>query len=308
MSERPGCPLGLLRILRRRGAEKIEAPACGHSMTVAKENWVYMKELSLQEMKTIELGLLKEFHSFCVKNNIRYFISHGTLLGAIRYKGFIPWDDDIDLLVPREDYDRLLSVYQDTEQCRLISYERNKDYFFPFAKFCDTSTLKVETNLNNGIEHGLAIDIFPLDHWDDDLEKARQEVKHLRRNRACLNLSKYEKSTSRHPVKRVALGVLMALCKIRGSAYYVERIMREANKPEHKGSRYMGGKAWNVYGERDILPAEVFAEAIEVEFEGERFLAPVGYDTFLTSLYGDYMPEPPVEKRKTHHSFKAYKL
>jgi lipopolysaccharide cholinephosphotransferase len=70
----------------------------------------------------------------------------------------------------------------------------------------------------------------------------------------------------------------------------------------------MGSKAWNVYGERDILPAEVFAEAIELEFEGEKFFAPVGYDTFLTSLYGDYLPEPPVEKRKTHHSFKAYQL
>lgn len=267
-----------------------------------------MKELTLQEMKAIELNLLKQFHSFCVENNIRYFISHGTLLGAIRYKGFIPWDDDIDVLVPREDYDRLLSVYQDSQRYRLISYEKNKDYFFPFAKFYDTTTRKVEENLNNGVDHGLAIDVFPLDHWNDDLEKAKVEVKRQTQSMFRLGLSKLYKPDSLHPVKRFVKGFAIALCKLRGSAYYVEKIMGEANKPEQKGSRYMGSKAWNVYGQRDIMPAEVFAEAIELEFEGEKFFAPVGYDAFLTSLYGDYMPEPPIEKQKTHHTFKAYQL
>jgi lipopolysaccharide cholinephosphotransferase len=123
-----------------------------------------------------------------------------------------------------------------------------------------------------------------------------------------LTMSKLSKPDSVNPIKRFVKGIVMKLVKLRGSAYYVEQIMKGAHKPEQKGSRYMGGKAWNVYGERDILPAEVFAQAIEVEFEGHKFFAPVGYDTFLTSLYGDYMPEPPVEKRKTHHSFKAYRL
>jgi lipopolysaccharide cholinephosphotransferase len=190
----------------------------------------------------------------------------------------------------------------------LISHENNKDYFFPFAKFCDTATRKVESNVDNGVDHGLAIDIFPLDYWDDDLKKAKHEVKYQKRNMRCLGLAKLQRPDSVNPVKRFVKGIAMALCKLRGSAYYVEKIIRGANRPEQKGSRYMGGKAWNVYGERDILPAEVFAEAIELEFEGEKFFAPVGYDAFLTSLYGDYLPEPPVEKRKTHHSFKAYKL
>ena len=267
-----------------------------------------MKELSLQEIKQIELDILKMFHAFCVENNIRYFISHGTLLGALRYKGFIPWDDDLDVLVPREDYDRLIAIFQDSERYRMLSFERNRDYRFPYAKLCDMTTRKVEAGYNNGVEVGLDIDVFPLDHWDDDLEKAKEEVKRQKRNRFRLDLTKLEKPDSRHPAKRFIKGILMALCKVRGSAYYVEKIIKVANKPEQKGSRYMGGKAWNVYGERDILPAEVFAKAIELEFEGEKFFAPVGYDTFLTSLYGDYLPEPPVEKRKTHHSFKAYKL
>ena len=267
-----------------------------------------MKELSLQEIKQVELDILKMFHSFCVDNHIRYFISHGTLLGAIRYKGFIPWDDDLDVLVPREDYNRLLTIFQDNERYRLISYERDSSYRFPYAKLCDMTTRKVEGGYNNGAELGLDIDVFPLDNWDDDLEKARQEVKCQQRNMFGLNLAKLRKPDSLHPAKRFVKGIVMAFCKLRGSAYYVEKIIACANKPEQKGSHYMGGKAWNVYRERDILPAEVFAEAIELEFEGEKFFAPVGYDTFLTSLYGDYLPEPPVEKRKTHHSFKAYKL
>lgn len=267
-----------------------------------------MKELSLQEIKQIELDILKMFHAFCVENNIRYFISHGTLLGAIRYKGFIPWDDDLDVLVPREDYDRLIAVFKDSEQYKLVAFEKNSDYAFPYAKLCDMSTRKVEGSYDNGTVLGLDIDVFPLDHWDDDLERAKQEVKLQQKNMFRLGLTKLRKPDSLNPAKRFVKGILMALCKVQGSAYYVEKLIQGANKPEQKGSRYMGGKAWNVYGERDILPAEVFAKAIELEFEGEKFFAPVGYDTFLTSLYGDYLPEPPVEKRKTHHRFKAYKL
>lgn len=267
-----------------------------------------MKELSLQEIKEVEIELLRRFHAFCVENNIRYFVSHGTLLGALRYKAFIPWDDDLDVLVPREDYDRLISVYPDDERFRLFAPEKDRSYFYPYAKLCDMTTRKVEGGYNNGVELGIDIDVFPLDHWDNDLQKAKAEVKHQRRLMGLLGLSKLRKPDSLHPVKRFVKGIVMKVVKLRSSAYYVGQIMQGANKPEQKGSRYMGSKAWNVYGERDILPAEVFADAVEVEFEGQKFFAPVGYDTFLTSLYGDYMPEPPVEKRKTHHSFMAYRL
>ena len=267
-----------------------------------------MKELSLQEIKEVEINLLKKFHSFCVDNHIRYFISHGTLLGALRYKGFIPWDDDLDVLVPREDYDRLISIYPDSEELKLFAPEKDRSYLYPYAKLCDMTTRKVEGGYVNGTELGIDIDVFPLDYWNDDLNEARLEVKHQQKNMFRLGLTKLRKPDSVNPIKRFVKGIVMKLVKLRGSAYYVEQIMKGAHKPEQKGSRYMGGKAWNVYGERDILPAEVFAQAIEVEFEGHKFFAPVGYDTFLTSLYGDYMPEPPVEKRKTHHSFKAYRL
>lgn len=267
-----------------------------------------MKELSLQELKEIELEILKVFHSFCVENNIRYFLSHGTLLGAIRYKKFIPWDDDVDVLVPREDYNRLLSLYKDSERYRLFAFEKDQNYLFPYAKLCDMTTRKEEFNYNNPIALGVDMDIFPLDEWDNDIEKARQEEKRLSKNRFRLGLTKLKKPDSLNPVKRFIKGVVMFYCKMFGSEYYIRKIREDSHKPEQKGSAYMGNKAWCVYGQRDIMPAAVFAEATQIEFEGEKFFAPKDFDTYLTCLYGDYLPEPPKEKQKTHHAFKAYRL
>ncbi len=266
-----------------------------------------MKELSLQELKQIELDILKVFHSFCVENGIRYFLSHGTLLGAIRYKHFIPWDDDVDVLVPREDYDKLLSLYKDDERYRLFCFEKDQNYRYPYAKLCDMTTRKVEFDYDNGLELGVDMDIFPLDAWDDDLEKAKKEEKRLSRDRFRLGLTKLKKPDSLNPVKRFVKGIVMGYCKLFGSKHYIRKIMAESNKESQKGNVYLGNKAWCVYGQKDIMPAKVFAESVDIEFEGAMFPAPKDYDTYLTCLYGDYLPEPPKEKQKTHHMFKAYR-
>lgn len=267
-----------------------------------------MKELSLPELKEIELEILKGFHAFCVENGLRYYLAYGTLLGAVRYKGFIPWDDDVDVLMPREDYNRFLELYQDSERYRLLAFEKDPAAEFPYAKICDMTTRKEENGYDSKVPLGVDIDIFPLDHWADDLEEARREVRRIGRCMFRLGLSKLRKPDSLQPVKRFAKGLLMRWCRLRGGAFYVRRILREAVKAEQRGSRYMGTKTWCVYGERNIVPAEAFSDGIEIEFEGEKFFAPVGYDAYLTCLYGDYLPEPPKEKQKTHHSFKAYRL
>lgn len=267
-----------------------------------------MKELTLQELKDIEFEILKVFDAFCKENNIRYFFAYGTLLGAIRYKKFIPWDDDVDVLVPREDYDRLLTLFKDTEKYRMFAFERTPEYRFPFAKICDMTTRKDEFGHNNGIELGVDIDIFPLDNWDNDLEKAKQEAKYIGKNMKYLGFSKLKKADSVNPVKRFIKGIVMMFCKLLGSGYYLKKIMKASNKPAQKGSAYVGCKTWCVYGARGIHRAEVFADSVEIEFEGEKFPAPIGWDEYLTDLYGDYLPEPPKEKQKTHHSFKAYRI
>jgi len=268
-----------------------------------------MKELSLPEIKQIELDILKVFHSFCVENNIRYYLAFGTLLGAIRYKKFIPWDDDIDVLVPREDYNRLLTLFQDGERYKLFAFEKNRSYAFPFAKLCDMTTqLEEIVYPNNKMQLGVNIDIFPLDHFDDDLDKAKKEVRRIRKYNACLSYLKVENVQSRNIARLIIWKVIIAWCKIHGSAYYIRKVIKECNKSEQKNSRFIGAKVWPIWGDRIIVPSQAFEGATEVEFEGVKFPAPIGYDVYLTCLYGDYMPEPPVEKRKTHHSFNAYRL
>lgn len=267
-----------------------------------------MKELTLNEIKEIELDILKMFDAFCKEHNIRYFLAFGTLLGAIRYKKFIPWDDDVDVLVPREDYERLLSIFQDNDKYCLYAFERNNKFTFPFAKLCDMTTKLVETFYpNDNVNLGVNIDIFPLDYFDDDYEEAKKEINRISKNNTYLGYMKVDKPRTNNPFKFVIWSIIIAYCKIRGSKYYIKKTNKECNKPKQKGSQYAGAKVWPIWGERIITPADVFAEAVEVEFEGLMFPAPIGYDAYLTCLYGDYLPEPPKEKQKTHHSFTAYR-
>lgn len=266
-----------------------------------------MEELTLQEIKQIEFDLLKRFHAFCVENNIRYFLSNGTLLGSIKYKGFIPWDDDIDVLVPRQDYDRLISLFEDGEYC-LFSPERHINYSFPFAKLCDMSTYKEEHNIDNGVRLGVDIDIFPLDFWDDDFEIAQREVKSIRKDMFYLGLTKLHKADSANWLKRLVKSFVMLGIKLFGPRYFVRRIVKKSNSDLPSRSAFLGCKTWCIYGIREIIPAEVFSDIIEVEFEGQKFPAPIGYDIYLRSLYGEYEKDPPLEKQKTHHSYTAYRL
>lgn len=267
-----------------------------------------MKELSLQEIQKIEFDILKMFDTFCSKNNIRYYLSNGTLLGSVKYKKFIFWDDDIDLLIPRSDYNRMLSLFKDTEKYHLFAFEKDENYLYPFAKLCDMTTRKIEFGQNNGVELGVDIDVFPLDAWSDDFEKAKKEVKYIRRNMRYLVFSKLKKPDSKNLLKRFVKRIVIAYCKMRGSKHFIKKIIKASSiicQPENK---YLGCKSWCIYGEKEIIPADVFADTVEVEFEGEKFPAPIGYDKYLRNLYGAYEQDPPIEKQKTHHSFKAYKL
>ena len=267
-----------------------------------------MRQLSLQEIKQIELDLLKKFDSFCKENHIRYFLSNGTLLGAIKYKGFIPWDDDIDVFVPREDYNKILAIFKDDDKYKLFAFERDCKYRFPFAKLCDLNTKKEEQNTDNGVILGVDIDIFPLDAWSDDLNKAKREVKIINKKMHLLGLTKLVKPDSANPIKRMIKRAVMIALKVLGSKFFVRSIIDISQKNNGSESSYLGCKSWCIYGEREILPAEVFSDIIDVEFEGLKFPAPEGYDMYLTSLYGNYRLDPPKEKQKTHHLFKAYKL
>ena len=265
-----------------------------------------MKQLSLTEIQQIELNILQKFKAFCDSNDITYYLSNGSLLGAVKYKGFIPWDDDIDVLVPREDYDRLVRIFKDDERFCLFSYERNHKFRFPFAKLCDMSTLKIEQNTDNGIALGLDIDIFPLDNWADDIYDAKSESAKILRLIHQLDFVKLKKADCINSAKRFVKSIVMFIYKRIGSSFFVKRIIKQSRNNIMNKSSYCGCKSWPIYGEHEIIPSELFEGTTVVEFEGEKFTAPIGYDKYLRSLYGDYEHDPPESEQKTHHHFKAY--
>ncbi len=268
-----------------------------------------MKELTLPEIKQIELEILRYFKEICREKDLHYFLSNGTILGAVKYQGFIPWDDDIDVFMPREDYDRLIADFKDSEKFVLFSNQRNPDFAFPFAKLCDMRTRKEESGANNGVTLGLDIDIFPLDAWNGSLEQAQAAIDKIYGYIQKISLAKLPYSRGRNPIRTVLKYAALSGAKLVGANGYVKKIQKlVAKKSVATDPKYMGCFVWPIYGRREIVPAQVFSSTVQVTFEGEEFSAPAGYDVYLRSLYGDYEQELPPEKQKTHHSFRAYRI
>lgn len=267
-----------------------------------------MQELSLSQIKQTELEILRQFDAFCRQHNIRYFLSNGTLLGAVKYKGFIPWDDDIDLLVPREDYNRLMREFSSDGNLKLLCQERDSNYVFPYAKLSDINTTIANQTILKDYQCGVHIDIFPLDGWNDDLAKAQKTACKLRNScqNLCMSFSKFSKGRSL--LRTVVKSVWIALARLKGCSSFRARLARELKKALNEaGDKTCGCVVWPIYGEGEIHSADVFADTVFLEFEGAKFPAPIGYDAYLRGLYGDYEKDPPPNKQKSHHSFIAYR-
>ena len=280
-------------------------------MDFKRNNSDALQRLELEQTKRLQADMLKYLADYCKEENIPYYLSNGTLLGAVKYGGFIPWDDDIDILVPRKDYDRLIAQYKESERYKLFCPERTPQFCYPYAKLCDMTTVKTERNLDNGISLGVEVDIFPLDAWAPSLEEAEKQVV---KNKKITKQLGYVKTIHFVPSNRHGFAG-------RSLRKYGHRLYQMLHSPQHfckemmqeavryrdlQDPPYMGCVLWPVYGTSEILPAGIFAESVEVEFEGEKYPAPIGYDQYLRSLYGDYEQDPPAEKQVSHHHFEAY--
>ena len=267
-----------------------------------------MKELTLQELRNIQFELLKHFKEFCEHNGIRYFICNGTLLGAVKYHRYIPWDDDIDVFLPRLDYDRLLEAFaekNDNASYEIMSFGRTENYYYPFAKLIDTRTKLIEKNVCD-INLGVNIDIFPIDNIGNTPKEVSRNFAKMKKLRKKLNWARLNDYTSSSIVKKLAKIIISSGYKLVGAKRYCEKIIAlgKANKND---TEYIGNYIWGFYGTGEALPKKCFSSTVDVVFEGITFPAPVGYHEYLQGLYGDYSKEPPPEKQKTHHSFKAYR-
>lgn len=258
------------------------------------------KLLSTREIKQIELEILLSFDQFCKEHNLYYTLAGGTLLGAIRHNGFIPWDDDIDVMMPREDYMRFVELTKHIsieENLGILTYE-NEEYNYPFLKVYRKNT--VAKMIDNMTSHGIWIDVFPLDTLPSNLDEVKKFFKRTRALRALIISSTTNIAACKIDVKIVAKLALMGLTKVVGSKNICKFSDKYAQKYNIKQTGYIGGALWG-YGCGERMPICEYMKSVDVNFEGFYFPAPSCWEMYLKGLYGDYMKLPPEEKRKVHN-------
>ncbi len=259
-----------------------------------------MERLGLQELKDVELDILRWIKSICEKNNLRYYLAYGTLIGAVRHKGFIPWDDDIDIHMPREDYDRFVEICSrcQDERYKVLSCDTVPDYYYEFAKVSDTHTLLIENNIRPIKDYGVYVDIFPLDYLPDNSSFLSYYLRGLQRLRVLLI---YDKLIKYNRVVRFLCKIAKLMLNFINPVQLAQYANKVARRSLHKTHKFLF-----VPGLKKTLPISVISDSVKLQFEGDLFDAPVGWDEYLTLIYGNYMMLPPVEKQVTHHNFEAY--
>ena len=265
------------------------------------------KYLSLEEYHAVLFDMLKQVDSICHAERLRYFLSGGTLLGAIRHKGFIPWDDDIDLMMPRPDYEIFLKRAEKRLPKRYILAfpDRTKDYSQPWIRIFDTRVAVDDSGMQRTLTRSLFVDIFPIDGLPSNRTLSNLCFKRVR---AWDILLKCARRKALYPDERLKWlkKPMMALTRVRPLPKYALSLNKSARRCSFERAHYAGVLATTHYGSRERMPVEVFRGSVQVPFEGGFFPAPIGYDTYLSRLYGDYMQLPPEEKRVSQHNLHAY--
>lgn len=261
------------------------------------------KITDIQELRSIQMGILDDVHRFCETNGLHYSLSSGTLIGAVRHKGYIPWDDDIDIYMLRADYERFLKIYHDPQgHYRLLAPSlgggRGKvPYYYTFAKVVDLRTHMVEKE-TAGYEIGVYIDVFPVDYVTEDL-KERARIFRLKKLLYKIHRCKISHSNPLH--SRLAYWCYRSLPVSVGMLNHWIKNLIERKAPTNTLC-HMTEAGPSVKG---CFPAKDMEEYIDLPFEDRVYKAMAGYDDHLRRTYGDYMQLPPEDQRTTHQ-FEAY--
>lgn len=269
-----------------------------------------MKEISLEVQKEIQIKGLLYLKEVCEKNNIPYFLANGSLLGAVKYGGYIPWDDDIDVYLKRNDYLKLLKVMEkEKNEYKLLTAYNTKDYYYPYAKLVNTKT-KVYENAKDIKDYGVFIDVFPLDYFDDVKRYERiRFLRNLASKRMKIqnyiqksNLKNHDNEKISHEkLKNFVYTVFSFITMPFGYNFYARHLDKVSSR--RKRGRYIGIIYKNP---PKIFEASLFDEMGEYTFEKHTFTSVKDYDKYLSNLYGDYKKELPDDKKYSHHQIKAY--
>lgn len=259
-----------------------------------------MKKLKTEEVHKVLLNMLKEVHLFCEQHNITYYLAYGTLLGAVRHKGFIPWDDDIDIAMPRPDYERFLKTFsKDDSNIQVISYHTDKRYPHYYAKVQDKNTV-LKSDSPFKYQMGVNIDIFPIDAVPEKEELREKYNRDFNFYRNIYNIKAITNRKGRSFLKKI----LFIFSRITTSLIPITFLVRKIDQisQQYNYDSYNLVSIAASVDNRFFLEKENFGKGIMLNFEGIEVKAPYHYHKILKKNYGDYKKLPPKNKRINHNT------
>jgi len=270
--------------------------------SVLHKNREDYRKLDESEIKEIELGVMDYIHNLCQKENINYSLAYGTLLGAVRHKGFIPWDDDVDIALKREEYDKLYqAILQDDDAIyKVISFENDARYPYPFYRVYDARTVYDNNYIENDIELGICVDVFPFDYYKD-VNKEMVKLDTYRRLSVYTLYGVHNKNAQLKNILRYAMVLVFRLTRVKIWNKKMNDLAMQAKEGEYI-DYLMENKTRSTKFDKSLLD-----NVIDSSFEDRVYKIPESYAQILTAIYGDdFMEIPPVEKQVQHDDFEAY--
>ena len=272
-----------------------------------------MRELKIKDIQRISVEILVYIDQICRENQIEYSLFYGSLIGSERHQGYIPWDDDLDIILTRPNYERLIQLLKNDDSYKLLSFETRDNYRYCYAKLVDPNTKAVTKQYYSGEDPdlGVFVDIFPFDGFPENPEERKQfgDLCELYRANMMFTLN-HSYAISRSKVKAMVKRVIYypkyrRLLEKGNYSFWKNKYEELVRKYPIEQTKYCGymefiNEVWGVF------PIEWFEHYEDVEFEGHKFKAIRDRKKFLELRYGDYMKLPPKEERISHHPYKFY--
>ena len=282
----------------------------GYGLVVCKrdEGIRYQEVTDIREIQQMELGIMEYIHEVCQKIGVKYFLAYGSLIGAVRHKGFIPWDDDMDICMLREDYEKLQDylIANPDERYEVMSYKNNLNYVYPFMKVQDNQTYLLEEDVRIDSNMGIYVDIFPVDGYEDDSvfkDKMTRLIK--KRQLSCYTFKGITNTKSLlNSLIRYISVIIFYFTNTNKYIRGIDELAQSRKVGDYELVDYLIYKDMN----KPVWKREWLNQTITGVFEGKEFMIPKNYHEILTSDYGDYTQLPPVELRFSHHDFQLWKI
>ena len=282
----------------------------GYGLVVCKrdEGIRYQEVTDIREIQQMELGIMEYIHEICQKIGVKYFLAYGSLIGAVRHKGFIPWDDDMDICMLREDYEKLQDylIANPDERYEVMSYKNNLNYVYPFMKVQDNQTYLLEEDVRIDSNMGIYVDIFPVDGYEDDSvfkDKMTRLIK--KRQLSCYTFKGITNTKSLlNSLIRYISVIIFYFTNTNKYIRGIDELAKSRKVLDYEEVDYLIYKDMN----KPVWRREWLEQVTTGTFEGKEFMIPKNYHEILTSDYGDYMQLPPVELRFSHHDFQLWKI